>query len=215
MRGTFVQVFFRPTTLVRFIFNRFFFVPFPHPTGLVSRHPLTQRKKSERIRTFHAGASYYLAMSLRERINHDQSLKIKSKLINLTLNRWISTPNVWVGRIASRFSFVPPLWYGLFSTGFFSSPPPHPTGLVSHHPLTQRKKSERIRTFHAGASYYLAMSLCERINHDQSLKIKSKLINLTLNRWITLIRKQIIDFKKNRSITLIRKQITDFKKINI
>src|SRR4051812_20254020 len=51
--------------------------------------------------------------------------------------------------------------YGLFSShhfqpfyfaGFFSSLP-HPTGLVSHHPLTQQKKSKRIITFHAGASY--------------------------------------------------------------
>lgn len=31
------------------------------------------------------------------------------------------------------------------------------------------------------------MSLCEIINHDQSLKIKSKLINLTINCSITLI----------------------------
>ena len=84
--------------------------------------------------------------------------------------------------------------HGLFSQGFFR-PLPHPTGLVSHHPLTQRKKSEWIKTFHVAASY-LVMSLCERINHDQSLNTKSKLISLTFNRPITLIRKQITNFKK-------------------
>ena len=34
-----------------------FFRPLPPPTGLFSRHPLTQRKKSKRIRTFHAGVN--------------------------------------------------------------------------------------------------------------------------------------------------------------
>ena len=75
-----------------------------------------------------------------------------------------------------RFFFVPPLSSGFFSTGFFRPlPPPHWFSFVS--PSHTTKKTERIRTFLADASY-LVMSLCKRINHNQSLKIKSKLINL-------------------------------------
>ena len=59
---------------------------------------------------------------------------------------------------------------------FFSSPPPLHRFIFTS-PSHTTKKTERIRTFHTDANY-LVMSLCKRINHNQSLKIKSKLINL-------------------------------------
>ena len=91
----------------------------------------------------------------------------------------ISTPNGAVGSLR-RSIFVPPLSSGFLSQvncrRFFSSPPPLHRFIFTS-PSHTTKKTERIRTFHTDANY-LVMSLCKRINHNQSLKIKSKLINL-------------------------------------
>ena len=88
--------------------------------------------------------------------------------------------------------------YGLFSSHhfqpfyfagfFFVPPPPHRFSFAS--PSHTTKKILTDHNFPCWCKLFLVMSLCERINHDQFLNIKCKLINLTLNCSITLIRKQ-------------------------
>ena len=92
----------------------------------------------------------------------------------------ISISNEAVGSLAFRFFFVPPLSSGFFRrltvVDFFSSPPPLHRFIFTS-PSHTTKKTERIKTFHTDANS-LVMSLCKRINDNQSLKINSKLINL-------------------------------------
>ena len=96
----------------------------------------------------------------------------------MLFSQTISTPNGAVGSLI-RFIFVPSLlvfWYSSHLRWVFSSPSPLHRFIFTS-PSHTTKKTERIRTFHTDANY-LVMSLCKRINHNQSLKIKSKLINL-------------------------------------
>ena len=83
---------------------------------------------------------------------------------------------------------LPPTSHRFISLVFFVLPPPHRFSFAS--PSHTTKKILTDRNFPCWCKLFLVMSLCERINHDQSLNIKSKLINLTLNCSITLIRKQ-------------------------
>ena len=83
---------------------------------------------------------------------------------------------------------LPPTSHPFHFAGFCVPPLPHRFSFAS--PSHTTKKILTDHNFPCWCKLFLVMSLCERINHDQSLNIKSKLINLTLNCSITLIRKQ-------------------------
>ena len=87
--------------------------------------------------------------------------------------------------VVSLPGFFCPTSHGFFGTSshlrwffcIFFRPLPPLHRFIFASPSHTTKKTERIRTFHTDTNY-LVMSLCKRINHNQSLKIKSKLINL-------------------------------------